>query len=229
MVVRDRTRYRQELVVQRFDIKSAAPPADFENPPTRKLGERTTVVTVEPSLTPDAQGRYEVLVRVVSDTDDHGRPKAHVDPKSQPGLLVEVLWDEVFFPLREEKLPFLKFEPVVSTDPDTQTFHFEPKTLAHGLILASGIVTLDSQTATVRQIRIEALYNLQSLNKLLGKIDRISAEVDFKLFRNTWSLPASASGRGVSRLPHLDGEFQFQFTETGYEPIMKIPDVEPNP
>ncbi|MDD5544934.1 MAG: hypothetical protein PHX83_17340 [Acidobacteriia bacterium] len=229
MAVRDHTRYRQQLTVQRFDMKTVASNSASEIPPGQKLGERSTVVTVEPSLTPDEKGRYEVLVRVVSDTDDQGRPKAQVDPKAQPGLLVEVLWDEVFFPLQEEKLPFLKFESITSADPNVVQFHFEPKGKTSSIILASGTVTLDRKTSTIERLHIESLQNLQSLNKLLGRIESLSADVEFKLFRGIWSLPNSASGRGVSRLPHLDGLFTFQFEESGYEPVMKIPDPESTP
>lgn len=225
MAVRDRTRYQQELAVQRFALTSnqsadnAIPEKD-----SKKQGERTTVVSIEPSPTVDTLGRREVLVRIVSDTDEHGNPKAHIDPKGQPGLLVEVLWDELFFPLQEEKLPFLKFEPIPSEDPAIAKYHFEPKVQAKTLILASGSVSIDSATAGIKEIRIQSLHNLQSLNKHLVKLESISAEIQYEPFRGTWNLPASAEGHGISHLPHLDGFFQFKFREWNHEPVMEIPE-----
>lgn len=227
MAVRDHTRYRQELFVQRFPFDSfqGGGTQGKSSPDAKKLGERRTVVTVEPSRTPDAQGRYEVLVRVVEDTDDQGRPKSKIDPKAQPGLLVEVLWDELFFPLQEEKLPFLKFEKLASNDPGVARFHFEPKVNPQTMILASGTISVDNTSGSVHQVTIEALHNLKSLNKQLGKLENISAQIKFAPFRGAWSFPAMAKGQGASRLPHLEGLFQFEFHESDHEPVMKIPET----
>ena len=225
MAVRDRTRYQQELAVQRFALGAhPSPEIDAKEQNAKMEGERTTVVTVEPSPTVDTLGRREVLVRIVSDTDEHGHPKAHIDPKGQPGLLVEVLWDELFFPLQEEKLPFLNFEPIPSDDPAIARFHFEPKVQAKTMILASGSVSIDSATAGIREIRILSLHNLQSIHKQLAKLESISADIQYEPFRGTWNLPASAEGHGISHLPHLDGFFQFKFREWSHEPVMDIPD-----
>lgn len=231
MAVRDRTRYRQELAVERFELARNSTHRESATNETnpRKLGERTTAVTVEPSLTPDATGRYEVLVRIVSDTDDQGRPKNNIDPKAQPGLLVESLWDELFFPLQEEKLPFLKFEVLPSPDPAVAKFHFEPTVEPRTLILASGTVTIDAATATVKAIEIESLHNLRSMNKQLAKLESISAHIEFTPFRQLWNLPSTATGQGISHLPHLDGFFRFHFKESGYEAVMKIPEPETSP
>jgi hypothetical protein len=225
MAVRDRTRYQQELAVQRF-LLNTKPSTDNSTPEKKpkKQGERTTVVSVEPSSAVDALGRREVLVRIVSDTDEHGTPKAHIDPKGQPGLLVEVLWDELFFPLQEEKLPFLKFEPMPSENPEITKFRFGPKVQAKTMILASGSVSIDSATAGIREIRILSLHNLQSIHKQLAKLENISADIQYETFRGTWNLPASAEGHGISHLPHLDGFFEFKFREWGHEQVMEIPD-----
>lgn len=225
MAVRDRTRYQQELAVERFGL-GAQPATD--NGGTRKnskkLGERTTVVSLEPSPTVDALGRREVLVHIISDTDNQGNPKPHIDPKGQPGLLVEILWDEMFFPLQEEKLPFLTFEALPSEDPAVVRYRFEPKVQAKSLILASGSVSIDVATGGVKEIRIQALHNLQSIHKQLAKLESITAEIQYERFRGTWNLPALATGHGVSHLPHLDGFFQFKFREWGHEPVLEIPE-----
>ena len=225
MAIRDRTRYRQELAVERFGLSAQPTASDgVTGKNTKKLGERTTVVSVEPSPTVDALGRREVLVRVVSDTDNQGNPKAHIDPKGQPGLLVEILWDEMFFPLQEEKLPFLQFEALPSEDSAVVRYHFEPRVQVRSLILASGSVSIDAATGGVKEIRVQALHNLQSIHKQLAKLENITAEIQFEPFRGTWNLPASATGHGVSHLPHLDGFFQFKFREWGHEPVMEIPE-----
>lgn len=225
MAVRDRTRYQQELAVERF--KLGAKPDDGNaaaEKDSRKLGERTTVVSIEPSPTVDALGRREVLVRIVSDTDDRGNPKPHIDPKGQPGILVEILWDELFFPLQEEKLPFLQFDAIPSDDSAVVRYRFEPKVQAKSLILASGSVSIEAATGRVKEIRIEALHNLQSIQKQLAKLESISAEIQYEPFRGTWNLPSSATGHGVSHLPHLDGFFQFKFREWGHEAVLDIPE-----
>lgn len=224
MAIRDRCRYQQKLTVRRYPLpQGGEPPAEGS---AAWLGERTTVVSVAPSLTPDAQGRYEVLVRVIADSDNRGKPKFSVNPHAEPGLLVEVLWDEIFFPLQEEKIPFLRFETLPSREPGVARFHFEPKQPTRTIILASGTVSLDTETAAVREIHIDSLENLQTLNKQLSKLTRISADIHYAPFRTLWNLPATATGEGVSRLPHLAGFFRFQFVETGYEPIMPVPDPE---
>jgi hypothetical protein len=230
MAVRDRMRYRQELTVTRFALEGgsmSATPVDEDS--GKKLGERTTVVTIEPSLTPDEKGRYEVIVRVVSDTDDHGQPKSKIDPKAQPGLLVEVLWDELFFPLQEEKLSFLKFESLSSADPDIAQFHFEPKSQSRAVILASGKVFIEVATGNIKEVEIDSLYNLRTIHKQLDKLERISAQIEYAPFRGVWNLPSYAIGQGVSRLPHLEGFFRFSFKESGYEPVMKIPEPDSEP
>jgi hypothetical protein len=226
MAVRDRTRYRQQLITERFALRPNQKPPTIEGEMSslKKLGERTTVVTAEPSLTPDPHERYEVLVRIISDTDDQGQPKPNVDPKSQPGLLVEILWDEIFFPLQEEKLPFLKFDPVDSEDSTVARYHFEPIAQPKTIILASGTVSIDRETGRVKDIHIDSLYNLRSIHKQLAKLDSISADIKFASFRDMWSLPSSATGYGISHLPHLEGFFRFKFQESGYEPVMKIPE-----
>jgi hypothetical protein len=230
MAVRDRTRYQQELAVERFGLGAQPNSGNGGTKKnSKKLGERTTVVSIEPSPTVDALGRREVLVRIVSDTDDQGNPKPHIDPKGQPGLLVEILWDEMFFPLQEEKLPFLQFEAIPSDDSAVVKYHFEPKVQAKSMILASGLVSIDAATGGVKEIRIQALHNLQSIHKQLAKLESISAEIQYEPFRGTWNLPASATGNGVSHLPHLDGFFQFKFREWGYEPVMEIPEPQDVP
>lgn len=225
MAIRDRTRYQQELAVERFGLSAQPIASDgVTGKNSKKLGERTTVVSVEPSPTVDALGRREVLVRIVSDTDNQGNPKAQIDTKGQPGLLVEILWDEMFFPLQEEKLPFLQFEALPSEDSAVVRYHFEPKVQVKSLILASGSVSIDAATGGVKEIRVQALHNLQSIHKQLAKLENITAEIQFEPFRGTWNFPASATGHGVSHLPHLDGFFQFKFREWGHEPVMEIPE-----
>lgn len=221
MAVRDRCRYQQTLTIRRFPLpKGNAQPTDESSP---WLGERTTAVSVEPSLTPDSQGRYEVMVRVISDTDDHGRPKSSIDPNAQPGLLVEILWDEIFFPLQEEKLPFLRFDALPSNDAGVLRFHFEPKQSTRTIILASGAVSLDAETAAIKEIHIDSLENLQTIHKQLAKLTQISADIEYAPFRTLWNLPAMATGEGISHLPHLNGFFRFKFVESGYEPVMPVP------
>ncbi len=227
MAVRDRCRYHQKLTVHRFALLKTSDRSDdaAEVQNEKATGERMTEVTVEPSLIPDPQGRHEVLVRVTADTDDHGRPLATINPREQPGLLVETLWDELFFPLQEEKIPSLRFEPMPSPNGSVK-FHFAPVKNAQLIILASGTVTLDPETAMIREIHIDSLKNLQTLNKELSKLTQISADIEYAPFRDLWAMPATAKGYGVSRLPHFGGFFRFEFEETGYQPIMKIPEPE---
>lgn len=228
MAVRDRTRYQQELTVQRFALapKNKKEVVDSLETNSKKLGERKTVVSVEPSLTPDEKGRHEVLVQTVSDTDDQGQPKIKMDPKAQPGLLVEILWDELLFPLQEEKIPFLKFESLPSSDPALALFRFGPAARPRTMVLASGVIAIDTLTGGVKEIQIEALHNLQAIHKQLSKLERISARVEFTPYRQIWNLPRRATGEGISHLPHWEGFFLFTFAETGYEPVMEIPDTQ---
>ena len=80
LYARDRCRYEQRLLMERFEY-------DMKKKETGKLiAKRQTTVVVEPASQPDETGMLPVVTKVVADTDDKGEPKEKVDPNAKTGL-----------------------------------------------------------------------------------------------------------------------------------------------
>lgn len=218
LFMRDRSRYEQRLLMERFkyDPKTGAT-GDL-------IARRQTTVVVEPDTKPDETGRIPVVTRVVADTDDKGQPKDKVDPNARTGLASGAFLDEVFFPLVPENIQYMKFEEVDAKAPGERWFRFGPKAgaqLPPDRPIASGLVQLDATTGEVLTLEVTALANLQALDKHLDKISSFKAKIDYSQFAGKYRLPTAANGSGVSDVSHFAGYFKFVFEEGKYAPVMK--------
>lgn len=219
LYVRDRCRYEQRLLMERFKFDKRL------HQQGELLATRTTTVVVEPSSKPDETGFIPVVTRVVADTNDKGEPKENVDPNARTGLASGAFLDQVFFPLLPENLPFLNFEETPSTADGEIWFKFSPKASLPSDLkrpLASGVAQLDAKTGEVLTIRISGFVNLRALDKQLDKIQSFTANVDFSQFGGALRMPSTANGSGVSNVSRFDGYFKFIFEEGKYAPVMKI-------
>lgn len=208
LAVRDHSRYEQSLKLERFEIKDGG---------EQIKAIRNTVAIVEPSRAPDKTGRIEVITRVISDTDDKGRPKKKVAPDVRTGLASGAFLDLFFFPLLPEKLPKYDFREVVTNRPGERAFRFAPKPTAVDVPLASGIAHVDAKTGEVLILEISGLYNLETLDKMLKGLRSFNAKVAFSQFNNQYRFPTYAEGSGVSDISRFKGNFRFAFEESKYQ------------
>jgi hypothetical protein len=213
LYVRDRCRYQQKLRLERFHLKDGQ----------ERIEEmRETVVVVEPSFKPDETGRFPVLVRVISDTDKKGNPKGNIKGDERTLLSYGAVLDLAFFPLLPEKLQYYEFQELVSERRNERWFRFIPKPGSRDVPLASGTAQLDAQTGEVLTIKIEALHNLETLDKNARKLRSFQATIDYSQFEGTLRMPTLASGTGVSEISRFEGIFRFRFEEGRYVPVAKI-------
>jgi hypothetical protein len=217
LYVRDRCRYEQRLLMERYKYdKKTEQPGDL-------VAKRQTTVVVEPAQQPDETGQIPVLTRVVDDTNDKGEPKDKVDPNARTGLASEAFLDEVFFPLVPENIDFMTFQEVPSNATGERWFKFAPKTDAQpDRPLASGIVQLSATTGEVLTMRISGFSNLKAIDKHLDKILSFTAVIDYSQFGGTLRMPTAANGSGVSDVSRFDGYFKFIFEEGKYAPVLKV-------
>jgi hypothetical protein len=219
LYVRDRCRYEQRLLMERYRYDKKT------DQPGPLVAKRQTTVVVEPATQPDETGQTPVLTRVVADTNDKGEPKDKVDPNARTGLASGAFLDEVFFPLVPENVALMTFEEVPSEAADERWFKFAPKPDAAPSPerpLASGLVQLDARTGEVLTVRITGFANLKAIDKHLDKIVSFAAVVDYSQFGGTLRMPTTANGSGVSDVSRFDGYFKFVFEEGKYAPVMKI-------
>lgn len=213
LYVRDRCRYQQKIRLERFKLKGGQ----------EKIEEvRETVAVVEPSFKPDETGRFPVLVRVISDTDKKGNPKGDIKGDERTLLSYGAVLDLAFFPLLPEKLQYYDFQELVSERKNERWFRFIPKPGSWSVPLASGVAQLDAQTGEVLTIKIEALHNLEALDKRARKLKSFQATIDYSQYEGSLRMPTLASGAGVSEISGFEGIFRFRFEEGRYVPVAKI-------
>ncbi len=210
---RDHCRYQQKLHVERFKLKNGK-----EN--MQEL--RETIVEIEPAGQPDKTGNTPVSVRVVGDTDKKGNPKDRVNEDERTMLSFGNVWDLAFFPLLPEKIKYYSFQEVVADRPNEKWYRFIPKPEASDEPLASGVVQLDPRTGEVLTIKIEALHNLDALDKEAQKLRVFTATIDYSQFEGALRMPTLASGGGVSNVRRFEGDFRFRFEESKYVLVSKI-------
>jgi hypothetical protein len=213
LYVRDRCRYEQRLHVERFRVKDGQ---------ERMEEVRDTTVAVEPGAAPDKSGSTPVIVKVLADTDKKGNPKSKVDEGSTTMLSFGNMWDLAFFPLLPEKIKNYNFQEVVAERKSEKWYRFVPKAEVTGVPLASGVVMLDPQTGEVLTIRIEALHNLDAVDKEAAKLRSFNATIDYSQFQGVLRLPTLASGSGASNIRRFEGSFRFRFEERKYVPVYKL-------
>jgi hypothetical protein len=213
LYMRDRCRYQQKIRLERYRLNNGQ----------EKMEEtRETSVTVEPSDKPDKTGQTPVIVRVIADTDKQGNPKRSVNEEERTLLSVGAIWDLAFFPLLPEKIKFYNFQEVVAERKTEKWYRFVPKADATGVPLASGVVMLDPRTGEVLTIKIEALHNLDALDKEASKLRTFNATIDYSQFEGALRLPTLASGSGVSGIRRFEGNFRFRFEEGKYGIAKKV-------
>jgi len=213
LYVRDRARYEQKIRIERFKLKDGS----------EKMEEvRETSVVVEPSDSADKTGLVPVVVRVIADTDKKGNPKRSVSEGERTLLSFGAVWDLAFFPLLPEKVKFYNFQEVVAERKNEKWYRFVPRPEITDTALASGVAQLDPKTGEVLTIKIEALHNLDSLDKEAAKLRSFNATIDYSQFEGALRLPTLASGSGVSGIRRFEGNFRFRFEEGKYRIIKKI-------
>jgi hypothetical protein len=218
LTFRDRCSYEQRAHVELYEKKKDGSTGKLE-----KL--RETTVKVEPSSSPDETGKLLVLNRVIADTDDKGKPKTKVDPDARTGLASGAFLDLLFFPLLPEKISRMEFEELTNTDErykGEKLFRFGPKPGVTDVALASGKVYVNAQTGAVLTVQIEGLHNLKTFDKILEKLERVAATVDYSEFDSKYRMPTLARGGGVSDVTRFKGIFKFTFEEGKYVQVLKL-------
>lgn len=210
---RDHCRYEQKIHVERTKVKG-----DKES--TEEL--RDTTVRVEPAKKPDKTGDTPVVVRVIADTDKKGNPKDRIKEDEPTLLSFGAVWDVAFFPLLPERVKYYNFQEVVAERKNERWFRFVPRAEVTNVALASGVVQLDPQTGEVMTIKIEALHNLDALDKEANKMKTFNATIDYNQYEGTLRMPTLASGSGVSGIRRFEGNFKFRFEEGRYVPMYKL-------
>ncbi|MFY9555980.1 MAG: hypothetical protein WAV20_22860 [Blastocatellia bacterium] len=210
---RDHCRYEQKIHVERYKAKG-------DKVSTEEL--RDTTVRVEPSKKPDKTGKTPVVVRVLGDTDKKGNPKERIKEDEPTLLSFGAVWDVAFFPLLPELIKNYNFQEVVSDRKNERWFRFVPRADVTNVALASGVVQLDPQTGEVLTVKIEALHNLESLDKEASKMRSFNATIDYSQYEGTLRMPTLASGAGVSGIRRFEGNFKFTFEEGKYVPLFKL-------
>jgi hypothetical protein len=213
LYVRDHSRYEQKIHVERF--KGADANAKQEE-------IRETTAMVEPDKKPDKTGRVPVVVRVIADTDKRGAPKGKVDENEMSFLSFGSVIDLAFFPLLPENLRYYDFQEMVAERKSEKWYRFAPKAGITEFPLASGIAELDQETGEVLTIKIEALHNLDKLDKEARKLKSFYATIDYSQFEGALRMPTLASGGGVSEIPKFQGVFKFSFQEAKYVLVDKV-------
>jgi hypothetical protein len=217
LYARDRCRYEQRLLMERFEY-------DLKKKETGKLiAKRQTTVVVEPASQPDETGMLPVVTKVVADTDDKGEPKEKVDPNAKTGLASGAFLDVVFFPLLPENVEHLAFEEVASEAQGERWIKFAPRQgAAPPRPLVAGLAQLDATTGEVLTIRVYDVVNLKALDKYLEKVESFTAVVDYSQFGGKYRMPTAAQGAGVSNVNRFKGYFKFLFEEGKYAPVMSL-------
>ena len=210
---RDHCRYQQKIRLERFKVKGSE---------ERMEEVRETTVVVEPAKKPDKTGQTPVVVRVVSDTDKKGNPKNNIKEDEPTLLSFGAVWDVAFFALLPERVRFYSFQEVVSEKKGERWFRFVPRPEITNMALASGTVQLDGETGEVLTVKIEALHNLDALDKEASKMKTFSATIDYSQFEGTLRMPTLASGGGVSNIRRFEGNFRFRFEEGRYVTLFKM-------
>jgi len=210
---RDHCRYQQKIHIERFRPKGGAEQMEEQ---------RDTTVTVEPARQPDKTGQTPVNVRVIADTDKKGNPRDNVKEDERTLLSFGAVWDLAFFPLLPEQIKYYDFQELVSERKTERWFRFVPKPEVTQVALASGVAQLDATTGEVLTIKIEALNNLEVLDKEASKMRSFSATIDYNQYEGTLRMPTLASGGGVSGIRRFEGNFRFKFEEGRYLPVYKI-------
>lgn len=210
---RDHCRYEQKIHVERYRVKG-----DTES--VEEL--RDTTVIVEPAKKPDKTGEVPVTVRVIADTDKKGNPKSNIKENEATLLTFGAVWDVAFFPLLPERVKFYNFQEVVPDRKNERWFRFIPKAEVIDRALASGVAQLDPQTGELLTIKIEALHNLDALDKEASKMRSFNATIDYSQYEGTLRMPTLASGVGVSGIRRFEGNFRFRFEEGKYVPLFKL-------
>jgi hypothetical protein len=210
---RDHCRYEQKIHVERYKVKG-------DKEATEEL--RDTTVTVEPAKKPDKTGHTPVVVRVTADTDKKGNPKDRIKEDEPTLLSFGAVWDLAFFPLLPERLKFYNFQEVIADRKNERWFRFVPRAEVIAEALASGVAQLDPQTGEVLTVKIEALHNLETLDKEASKMKAFNATIDYSQFEGTLRMPTLAGGAGVSGIRRFEGAFKFRFEEGKYVPLFKL-------
>jgi hypothetical protein len=210
---RDHCRYEQKIHVERYKVKG-------DKEAVEEL--RDTTVIVEPAKKPDKTGEVPVIVRVIADTDKKGNPKSNVKENEATLLTFGAVWDVAFFPLLPERVKFYNFQEVVPDRKNERWFRFIPKAEVIDKALASGVAQLDPQTGELLTIKIEALHNLETLDKEASKMKSFNATIDYSQYEGTLRMPTLASGVGVSGIRRFEGNFRFRFEEGKYVPLYKL-------
>jgi hypothetical protein len=161
-------------------------------------------------------------VRVLADTDKKGNPKDRIKEDEPTLLSFGAVWDVAFFPLLPELIKHYNFQEVVSGRKNERWFRFVPKADVTNVALASGVAQLDPQTGEVLTIKIEALHNLDALDKEANKMKSFNATIDYNQYEGTLRMPTLATGSGVSGIRRFEGNFKFRFEEGKYVPMFKL-------
>jgi hypothetical protein len=213
LYVRDHSRYQQRIHIERFKGPDAG---------AKQEEIRDTTATVGPDTKPDKTGRVPVVVRVTADTDKHGAPKNKVDENEMSFLSFGSVIDLAFFPLLPENIRYYDFQEMVAERKSEKWYRFAPKDGVTDFPLASGIAELDPDTGEVLTIKIEALHNLDKLDKEARKLKSFYATIDYSQFEGALRMPTLASGGGVSEIPKFQGVFKFNFQEAKYVLVDKV-------
>jgi hypothetical protein len=165
---------------------------------------------------PNAKG--EVQTRMLTDTDDNGRPRK-ADPKERYLLGTAGFLDALFFPFYPEKVAHYDLGPTEFVEENGQTLlsvAFIPMSKTATTPLIEGTGYFLQSTGELVKLEIKSLRNFTILGKELEKLQGFEATVEYAPAGDGLRVPVRATGHGVGRLKQLEGMFRFSYEEAGH-------------
>lgn len=216
---RDRCIYYQRIHIKRYKKKKDG---EF----IKLFSERESVAEVFPLET------GEVVARLLSDTDNHLRPKK-VKGKRKLAFGAPAFLERIFFPFYPENVKYYDvvdlgtffIEDSNGKKIETRAIKIIPAVDKAPIPLVEGIFYLNKDKGIPIKLTILKMHFLKSLDKKLKKLYDFKATIFYKTYFNKFSLPNKATGTGNSRILRFKGYFKFSFEEWGYKPSPLYPIV----
>ncbi len=216
---RDRCIYYQKIHVKRYKKK-------VDNTFKRLFAEKESVAEVFPLE------NGEVVARLISDTDNHLRPKK-VKGKRKLVFGAPAFLERIFFPFYPENVKYydvvdlgnIFIENSNGKKLEARAIKIIPAVEKSPIPLVEGIFYLNKENGFPIRLTILKMHFLKSLDKKLKKLYDFKGEVFYKTYFSKFSLPHKSHGSGNSRILRYKGYFQFTFEEWGYKPSPLYPEV----
>ncbi len=216
---RDRCVYYQKIHVKRYK-------KSLNNGFFGLFAEKESVAEVYPLES------GEVVARLISDTDNHMKPKK-VKGKRKLIFGAPAFLERIFFPFYPENVKYYDVvdlgnvfvEDFNGKKMEVRAIKIVPGVKKAPIPLVEGIFYLDPDKGYPIRLNIDRLYFLHTLDKKLKKLYDFTSDIFYKRYFSKFSLPYRAKGKGNSRIIRYKGYFEFSFEEWGYKPSPLYPEV----